>query len=415
MRDNRRVPSTRLHDDDAGLTPDEAPPAVDGDAPAEAVADPAAAGEQPAASRARRAEVDSVCAAAVDLARASAEELADTGTVGDHLGVAAEGERLVVHSFACLSRGYRGWRWAVSVARAPRSRNATVCEVVLLPAADALLPPEWVPWSQRLAPGDLGPGDELPYRADDPYLDPGYTVTGEDDADSVALWELGLGRSRVLSREGRDAAAERWYRGSHGPTADVAVHAAASCSSCGYLLHLAGGLRQMFGVCGNEWSPSDGKVVSLDHGCGAHSETDAPVPEAEPLPDPILDDTGIEPVVIPRGEAAVEAPAPEAAAEAAPEATVAEAAPEVVAQEAATEAEAPEVTAEVVEVTATVAPDEDVEEEAPDPEAPAHDVPDPETPAHDEPEDPETPAHELKATDPVAADALPPEESDQVS
>jgi hypothetical protein len=387
MRDNRRVPSTRLHDDDAGLTPDQAPGAVEGDAPAEAVDDPAASGEQPGApSRARRVEVDAVCAAAVDLARASAEELADPATVGDHLGVVAEGERLVVHSFACLSRGYRGWRWAVSVARAPRSRTATVCEVVLLPAADALLPPEWVPWSQRLAPGDLGPGDELPYRADDPYLDPGYTVTGEDDADRVALWELGLGRARVLSREGRDAAAERWYRGSHGPTADVAVHAAASCSSCGFLMHLAGGLRQMFGVCSNEWSPSDGQVVSLDHGCGAHSETDAATPEAEPLPAPILDDTGIEPVLIPRGEAAAEAPA-EVAAEAAPEEPAADAAPEV--------------TAEVVEVTGTVAPDEEVDEE-PDPEAPAHAEPDPETPAHDEPEDPEAPAHE-----PNAADGLP--------
>jgi hypothetical protein len=420
MRDNPRVPSTRLHDDDAGLTPDQAPDPVDGDAPAEPAGDPAASGEEPAApSRARRAEVDAVCAAAVDLARASAEELADQGTVGDHLGVAAEGERLVVHSFACLSRGYRGWRWAVSVARAPRSRTATVCEVVLLPAADALLPPEWVPWSQRLAPGDLGPGDELPYRADDPYLDPGYTVTGDDDADSVALWELGLGRARVLSREGRDAAADRWYRGSHGPTADVAVHAAASCSSCAYLLHVAGGLRQMFGVCANEWSPSDGKVVSLDHGCGAHSETDAPVPEAEPLPEPILDDTGIEPVVIPRGEAAAaEAPVADAPVDAAPEAP-AEAAPEALAEEAVAAPEAaevapevmPEVTAEVVEVTGTVAPDEEAEDEEPDPEAPAHDVPDPETPAHDEPEDPETPAHELTAVEGPAADA-PPEEPD---
>ena len=410
MRDNRRVPSTRLHDDDAGLTPDEAPAPVPGEAagdPGAEVADAsAAAGEPPAAlSRARRAEVDAVCAAAVDLARASAEELAEPGTVGDHLGVAAEGERLVVHSFACLSRGYRGWRWAVSVARAPRSRSATVCEVVLLPAADALLPPEWVPWSQRLAPGDLGAGDELPYRADDPHLDPGYTstaaATGDDDADTVALWELGLGRARVLSREGRDAAAERWYRGSHGPTADVAVHAAASCSSCGYLLHLAGGLRQMFGVCANEWSPSDGQVVSLDHGCGAHSETDAPVPEAEPLPAPILDDTGIEPVVIPRGEAA----APEAAPETVPETALA-ATPEASADVVP---EAPE----VVEVTGTVAPDEEVEEEAPDPEAPAHVEPDPETPAHDVPADPETPAHELKATEP-AADA-PPEEPDSTS
>ena len=46
---------------------------------------------------------------------------------------------LVTHSFACLAKGYRGWRWAVTVARAPRSRTATVCETVLLPGGDAIL------------------------------------------------------------------------------------------------------------------------------------------------------------------------------------------------------------------------------------------------------------------------------------
>src|SRR4029079_15402530 len=108
--------------------------------------------------------------------------------------------------------------------------------------------------------GDLGAGDELPYRADDPFLDQGWTGSGDDEDDQVAFVELGLGRAVVLSREGRAAAAERWYRGSHGPTADVAVHAAAPCSSCGYLVHMAGALRQVFGGCAHEWSPSDRPV-----------------------------------------------------------------------------------------------------------------------------------------------------------
>jgi hypothetical protein len=402
MRDNLRVSPTSLHDDDA-VTP--AAPDVPADT---GVPD---AGER-AARAARRTEPDAVCAAAVDLARAAAEELADAGAVGDHIGVEGEGERLVVHSFASLSRGYRGWRWAVSVARAPRSRAATVCEVVLLPAADALLPPAWVPWSQRLAPGDLGAGDELPFREDDPYLDPGYTATGDDDeADRVALFELGLGRPRVLSREGRDAAAERWYRGSHGPTADVAVHAAASCSTCGYLMHVAGGMRQMFGVCANEWSPSDGKVVSMDHGCGAHSETDAPTPEPEPLPEPILDETGVEPVAIPAREAAPPAAEVEVAVEAAAEPGADAAEP--VAGDAGPVGQEAEPVAEVQEVTGTVAPEEEGGELGePDPEAPAHDIPDTEAPAHSEP-DPETPAHEAKIDDPVAADALPGEPDPQ--
>ena len=39
---------------------------------------------------------------------------------------------------------------------------------------------------------------------------------------------------------------------------------------------MAGALRAIFGVCANEWATDDGSVVSLDHGCGAHSETDLP-------------------------------------------------------------------------------------------------------------------------------------------
>jgi len=35
---------------------------------------------------------------------------------------------------------------------------------------------------------------------------------------------------------------------------------------------MPGLLGQAFGVCANESSPSDGRVVTFDHGCGAHSE-----------------------------------------------------------------------------------------------------------------------------------------------
>ncbi|HVN13314.1 MAG TPA: DUF3027 domain-containing protein [Kineosporiaceae bacterium] len=245
---------------------------------------------------------DAVCAAATDLARAAAEQDADPGTVGAHLGAVADGERLVTHSFASLARGYRGWRWAVTVARAPRSRTVTVCEVVLLPGADAILPPPWVPWQDRIAPGDLGPADVLPYRTDDPGLVPGFTITDEADEDHQQVWELGLGRVRVLSIEGREAAADRWYLGDRGPTGEEALHATAPCSTCGYFLPIAGNLRRAFGVCANAWSPSDGRVVSVDHGCGAHSETDVEAAPAESPPAPILDETGAEAVALPPRE-----------------------------------------------------------------------------------------------------------------
>jgi hypothetical protein len=57
-------------------------------------------------------------------------------------------------------------------------------------------------------------------------------------------------------------------------------------------------LRAVFGVCANEWSPSDGAVVSVDHGCGAHSQAgvvlEAVVPEQ-----PILDELGYDLLVLP--------------------------------------------------------------------------------------------------------------------
>src|SRR5207302_11275893 len=84
----------------------------------------------------------------------------------------------VTHFFECKELGYRGWRWAVTVARASRAKIVTLDEVVLLPGPDALLAPEWVPWSERLRPGDMGPGDLLPTDAEDLRLEPGYS--GED-------------------------------------------------------------------------------------------------------------------------------------------------------------------------------------------------------------------------------------------
>jgi hypothetical protein len=347
MRENRTVPPTSLDDvaQDAAQDPATGAAGVTAGDPAPP---PARSGRARTSKASRALEPDAVCAAAVDLARAAAEEDAEPGTVGEHLGVTAEGERLVTHSFAALSKGYRGWRWAVTVARAPRSRTVTVCEVVMLPGADAILAPAWLPWQERIAPGDLGPADVLPYRPDDPYLAPGYTVTDEDDEDHAQLWELGLGRVRVLSLEGREVAAMRWYSGDHGPTAEEALHAAAPCSTCGFFLPLAGGLRRAFGVCGNEWSPSDGRVVSVDHGCGAHSETDVETPEPMPLPEPILDETGAEAVALPPRPQPAQVPAGEVpAAEVPAEVPAAEVPAEVPAAEVPAEVPAAEVPGEV--------------------------------------------------------------------
>ncbi|AIF40145.1 hypothetical protein HX89_03330 [Dermacoccus nishinomiyaensis] len=255
----------------------------------------------PASSpKARRVKVvknDAVLAAdaARDMARAAVVEIAYRDTVGEHVRFEMNSERLGTHYFASLAKGYPDWQWAVSVARAPRAKVATVCETNLVPTASSILAPEWVPWADRLAPGDLSAGDVLPYKEDDPRLEGGFEATGNEDVDQVAIFELGLGRARVLSAEGRDEAAQRWYDGENGPSSDVARKAPAPCATCGYFLPMAGVLRQQFGVCANDWSPADGKVVALDFGCGAHSEADMEAPQAHDHQDaPVLDELDVD-------------------------------------------------------------------------------------------------------------------------
>jgi len=241
-------------------------------------------------------KVDTVLAAARRQAREALVGIAEPGTVGDYLGVEAVVPHLAVHRFACDAPGYVGWVWAVSLTRVPRTKDTTVCETNLVPGEGALLSPPWVPYAERLAPGDLGPGDVLPYAPDDALLEPGFEATGDEDVDQLAFFELGLGRARVLAREGRAAAAARWLAGDTGPGSAMAIKAQAYCATCGYLLPLAGALRTDFAVCANAWSPVDGRVVALAYGCGAHSETRAPDTEPIVVGEPLLDELHVEPL-----------------------------------------------------------------------------------------------------------------------
>lgn len=241
--------------------------------------------------------LDPACAAAVDLAREAVADCCGIMEVGDHCGVVAEDVRVATHYFRCLHPGYPGWNWSVTVARASRARAVTVSEVTLLPTAEALMAPAWVPWAARVAAGDVLPGVLMPTPDDDPRVEPGFT--GGDlsrDADP-AEWaqtravvaELGLGRERVLSAHGRDEAVERWLSGVGGPDNAMTAQAPAGCETCAYFVYLAGSLGRVFGVCANEYSPTDGAVVSRDHGCGAHSDV-LDAGHSEDLPKPVWDD-----------------------------------------------------------------------------------------------------------------------------
>lgn len=247
---------------------------------------------------------EDVSVAAVDAARAALLEQVGDSVVGEHVAEVVEDDGVITHYFACTQKGYPGWRWAVTVAQPTGQDQVTVDEVVLLPSDDAITAPAWVPWRERIKPGDLSPGDLLPVDEDDPRLvptylagDPGDDVV-DDSADSMAdrhqlkivADELGLGRSRVLSLEGREAAAQRWYDGENGPDVPLAQSAPAQCYSCGFLVRLSGPLATGFGVCANEFANDDGRVVAMKHGCGAHSEAQLRKKQLPPpLPDPVFD------------------------------------------------------------------------------------------------------------------------------
>jgi Protein of unknown function (DUF3027) len=315
--------------------------------------------------RARSKEPDEACAQAVDLARGAAEEMAGPGQVGEHVGVTADGDRVVTHRFSCLDPAYRGWCWAVTVARASRAKNVTVDETLLVPGSGAILAPDWVPWKERVLPGDLGVGDLLPAPPDDPRLVPAASLEGDDgvsdwgetawampgtepedlvpvrsaevlaegldddddavteddddavteDLDSVGtvaavvvtpgadvvrqdVLEDRPPRARVLSAIGRDDTALRWYTSEHGPKSPLANAAPGLCSGCGFLVRLGGPLGRVFGVCANEYAPDDGRVVSVDHGCGAHSEGVTAATADQSLR-PVIDELGYDLVDMP--------------------------------------------------------------------------------------------------------------------
>ena len=211
----------------------------------------------------------------LELARSAA--IADAGNpdlVGADVSVEIDDDaRVETYLFEAHLAGYKGWRWCVTIAVVDKKSEPTICDVVLLPGPDALLAPEWVAYRDRIQPGDVGVGDIVPSSLDDTRLVPSvHSLIADEELDAMQVFELGLGRARVMSIEGRDQASKRWYESDRGPQSPIAQSAPKPCSSCAFFLPIAGSLRASFGVCANAISPEDARVVSVDHGCGAHSE-----------------------------------------------------------------------------------------------------------------------------------------------
>ena len=83
------------------------------------------------------------------VAKAALLELTPENTVGDLTGHTEEDGAITV-TFAARMSGYPGWHWTVSVAQVEGS-DPTALDVELMPGNGALLAPDWVPWSDRLA------------------------------------------------------------------------------------------------------------------------------------------------------------------------------------------------------------------------------------------------------------------------
>ncbi len=83
-------------------------------------------------------------------ALAALAEITREGTVGDYLHRVDNEDGSYALIFANTMLGYPGWQWTVSMAEVDGDQP-TVIEAELMPADGALVAPDWIPWSQRLA------------------------------------------------------------------------------------------------------------------------------------------------------------------------------------------------------------------------------------------------------------------------
>jgi hypothetical protein len=149
----------------------------------------------------RAPKLDAVLAEAIERARQGVLEIAPADQVGQHVSAVAEGERLVVHRFEARVPGYGGWQWFASVARVPRSKHVTVCEVGLLPSGQSLLAPDWVPWAERVRPEEAAEAREA--EAAEARAE-GEAAETSTDASTEASTEGSAGTPAPLAEDGSD-------------------------------------------------------------------------------------------------------------------------------------------------------------------------------------------------------------------
>lgn len=138
---------------------------------------------------------DSVLLASVDVARTALLEITDAATIGAPAGHVVEGERVLSMLFECTLPGYPGWHWTVTMSRIDDESEPSVLEAELMPGEKALLAPDWVPWSERLADyqaqqeaarAEAASGAEDAEAGDDDEIDDDIDDDDIDDEDDEA-------------------------------------------------------------------------------------------------------------------------------------------------------------------------------------------------------------------------------------
>lgn len=115
---------------------------------------------------------DEVLLASVDRAREALLEVTSAESIGKPAGHIVEDDHVLSLLFENRLDGYPGWYWTVSLARV-EDGEPTVLESELMPGDGALLAPDWVPWSERLAE----------YRAQQQEQEAARDTTADDESD----------------------------------------------------------------------------------------------------------------------------------------------------------------------------------------------------------------------------------------
>ncbi len=114
-------------------------------------------------------------------ARAALAEIAPAGTIGSFLERTEAAEGVFTLTFATNWSAYPGWVWTITLARVGEGDPLTVVEHELLPGNGALLAPDWVPWSVRLAEFKAQEAADRAAASDEDIVDESNEAVADDD------------------------------------------------------------------------------------------------------------------------------------------------------------------------------------------------------------------------------------------